>query len=70
MSAAKAKRTHMKWERYHERFPQSGPQVIAAGRQRVHWGHVNAHSRLMFIGRYAPHGIRVPYILDRPRWEQ
>jgi hypothetical protein len=63
MSYARAKRILMKWERYHKRFPQSGAWPI--GPERYHTGHLTAHSRAAYAGRYAPIGIRDPYRLSR-----
>ena len=55
----------MKWERYHSRFPISGKYNI--GPERYHHAHLTAYSRVSEIGRYAPNGIRMPWMLRNSR---
>jgi hypothetical protein len=52
------KRRAMQWERFHQRYPKSGKYIVAAGKERIHLGHVLAHARCVEQGRYYPIGIR------------
>jgi hypothetical protein len=63
-SHVKNRRRLMQWERFHKRYPRSGKYVVSAGKERIHTGHVMAHSRCVEQGRYYPIGIRrSPYML-------
>lgn len=62
MSAARAKRHWMRWQRYVLRHPGAGPRHFA-----FYTGYVNAHAKVAETGRYAPIGIRSPYMLRSHR---
>lgn len=53
----------MQWERLHKKYPQSGPHTI--GRTQMHAGHLRVSIKVMYGGRAAPHGLRVPWDLMR-----
>lgn len=50
MSHVKNKRRAMQWERYHQRWPQSGREIPESN-ERIHGGHTRAIHRFLFQGR-------------------
>lgn len=63
MSNAKNRRRLNQWERYHTRYPRSGP-LNAGGGLRMHKAHVGLHIKVAYQGRPAPGGLRQPWMLS------